>query len=121
VKIHQYSKGNINVFASPKDKSKAVYEEVIDIMEFNEMDMFNEYYAARAKRIDVYLLPVQPTEIITIKVDDLKKINPVLNEAIVKFSTSIYNQDRIFSKFYKSLCWKKTKKQLLFNVLNKKD
>jgi hypothetical protein len=98
-----------------------VYEDVLDIMEFNEREMFAEYYAAKTKRIDIFLLPTLPTEIITIRIEDFKKINPTLNDAIVKFSAPVFQSDRVFKKLHKNLVWNKEKGNLLFNVFKKKD
>jgi hypothetical protein len=98
-----------------------VYEEILDIMQFVDKEMFAEYYSAQSKRLDIYFLPVLPTEIITIKTDELKKINPSLNEAIKKFSCPIFDADRVFKKLYQTLLWKENKSKLLNNLLNKKD
>lgn len=97
-----------------------LYDEVLDIMEFTEREMFVEHYSSKSKRIDIFLLPILPTEIITIRVEDLKKINMGLHNNIVKFSGPIYEMDRSFRKLYKNLAWKNTKNDLLYDVLQKK-
>ena len=58
-----------------KDDEESVYEEVLDIKQFGEKDMFGEYYIAKGVKVDVFFVPVLPTEIITIKSEDLKKTN----------------------------------------------
>ena len=58
-----------------KDDEESVYEEVLDIKQFGEKDMFGEYYVAKGVKVDVFFVPVLPTEIITIKSEDLKKTN----------------------------------------------
>jgi hypothetical protein len=102
-------------------KKEEIYEEILDIMQFDDKEMFAEYYAAQSKRLDIYFLPVLPTEIITIKTEEFKKINNCLNDAIKKFSCPIFDPDRVFKKLYQTLVWKKNKSKLLHNVLNKKD
>jgi hypothetical protein len=102
-------------------KKEDIYEEILDIMQFDDKEMYAEYYAAQSKRIDIYFLPILPTEIITIKTEELKKINICLNDAIKKFSCPVFDPDRVFKKLYQTLVWKKNKSKLLHNVLNKKD
>jgi hypothetical protein len=98
-----------------------VYEKVLTIMQFDEKEMFAEYFAARYKRLDVYFLPVLPTEIISINVSELNKINSSLNQAIHKFACPINNTTRIFQKLYQTIIWKDKKSKLLFDVLHKKN
>ena len=73
-----------------------IYEEVLDIMEFGEKDMYGEYFAALGKRVDVYFLPILPTDVITIKTDDLKKVNPQLQETIIKYAHIITFMPHIY-------------------------
>lgn len=121
MKALQKEKFNFKGEARPKsDDMKSVYEEVLDIMEFGEKDMYAEYYVARGRKINVYLLPVLPTDIITIHLDDLKKVNPQLQETIVKYAKPIFDEDIVYSKLYQNLCWNKTKSGLLNSALNKK-
>jgi cAMP-dependent protein kinase regulator len=103
----------------PETDLNSVYEEVLDIMEFGEKDMYGEYYAAKNKKIDVYFLPILPTDVITIKTDDLKKINPQLHETILKYARPIYDPDIAFRKLYTNLNWDKDKAGLLNWVVNK--
>jgi cAMP-dependent protein kinase regulator len=98
-----------------------IYEDVLEIMEFHEKDMFAEFYAAKSKKLEIFLLPTLPSEIITIKVDDFKKVNPNLQNAILTFSGPIFDSERVFKRFQKNLVWKKTKSNLLYNCLKKKD
>lgn len=102
-----------------KDENYALFEEVLDIMEFGEQDMYGEFYASKGRKIDVYFLPVLPTDIISIKTDDLKKVNPQLQETISKYAKPIYDQDIAFRKLYANLSWDKTKNGLLNSVVNK--
>lgn len=102
-----------------KENINDIYEDVLDVMEFSDKEMVAEYYACKSKRIDIYLLPILPTEVISIRVDDFKQINPVLNEVIAKFSAPILDEDRVYRKLYRNLIWKKSKKNLLFNALKK--
>ena len=102
-----------------EDDLNSVYEEVLDIMEFGEKDMYGEYFAALGRRVDVYFLPILPTDVITIKTDDLKKVNPQLQETIVKYARPIYEPDIAFRKLYANMNWEKSKKGLLNMVVNK--
>ena len=102
-----------------KNDNYSIYEEVLDIMEFGERDMYGEYYAAKGRKIDVYFLPVLPTDVITIKTEDLKKVNPQLQDTICKYAKPIYDEDVAFRKLYGNLNWNKTKTGLLNSVVNK--
>ena len=102
-----------------KDDEESVYEEVLDIMQFGEKDMFGEYYVAKGVKVDVFFVPVLPTEIITIKSEDLKKTNPQLQNIIVKYARPIFDPDICFKKFYANLTWDKNKNDLLKSVINK--
>ena len=102
-----------------KDDDESIYEEVLDIMQFGEKDMFAEYFTAKGVKVDVFFVPVLPTDIITIKSEDLKKINPQLQNIIVKYARPIYDQDICFKKFYSNLTWDKNKNDLLKSVINK--
>ncbi len=104
----------------PKEnEDEVVYEEVLDIMQFGEKDMFGEYYVAKGQKVDVFFVPVLPTDIISIKADDLKKVNQQLQNIIVKYARPIFDEDICFRKFYKNLTWDKNKKDLLKSVINK--
>lgn len=102
-----------------KDDNYSIYEEVLDIMEFGERDMYGEYYAAKGRKIDVYFLPILPTDVITIRTEDLKKVNPQLQETICKYAKPIFDEDVAFRKLYSNLNWNKTKHGLLNSVINK--
>ena len=102
-----------------KDDDECVYEEVLDIMQFGERDMFGEYYVAKGQKVDVFFVPVLPTDIISIKSDDLKKVNQQLQNIIVKYARPIFDVDICFRKFYKNLTWDKNKTDLLKSVINK--
>jgi len=97
----------------------AVYDEVIDVMEFEKYEMIGEYYASRMFKTDVNFLSLLPCDLVHIKCDDLKKINPKLNDAILKYSIPVFEPDRIFSKLYKNLSWNNNKKVLLKQALSK--
>ena len=88
-------------------------------MQFGEKDMFGEYYVAKGVKVDVFFVPVLPTEIITIKSEDLKKTNPQLQNIIVKYARPIFDPDICFKKFYANLTWDKNKNDLLKSVINK--
>ena len=92
-----------------KDDEESVYEEVLDIMQFGERDMFGEYYVAKGQKVDVFFVPVLPTDIISIKSDDLKKVNQQLQNIIVKYARPIFDVEICFRKFYKNLTWDKNK------------
>ena len=102
-----------------KDDEESIYEEVLDIMQFGERDMFGEYYVAKGQKVDVFFVPVLPTDIISIKSDDLKKVNQQLQNIIVKYARPIFDVDICFRKFYKNLTWDKNKTDLLKSVINK--
>lgn len=101
-------------------KNPKVTEEVLDIMEFTEKDMFAEYYAVKGKRCEVFLMPLFPTQVFQIKADDFKKINPDLFEIIDKLALPILDYDRVFTKFYENLKWQNEKEKLLYMALKKK-
>ena len=102
-----------------KDDEESIYEEVLDIMQFGEKDMFGEYFVAKGVKVDVFFVPVLPTDIITIKSEDLKKINQQLQNIIVKYARPIFDPDICFKKFYANLTWDKNKNDLLKSVINK--
>ena len=102
-----------------KDDEESIYEEVLDIMQFGEKDMFGEYYVAKGQKVDVFFVPVLPTDIISIKAEDLKKVNQQLHNIIVKYARPIFDSDICFRKFYKNLTWDKNKNELLKSVINK--
>jgi hypothetical protein len=109
---------------SESDKKRGkdiVYNEIIEIMEFVEKDMVCEYYASKSRKIDVFLLPVLPTEIYTIKTDEFREIFPDISEAIKEYSRPIFESKRVFRKLYLSIKWSNAKKDLLKkNVLSNK-
>ena len=96
-------------------------EEVIDIMEFTDKDMFCEFYAIKGRKLDVYIMPTLPTQVLFISVLDFKKINPNLSNLIEKFALPIYDSDRVLTKLYDNIIWKNSKKKLLFDAFNKKN
>jgi len=96
-------------------------EEVIDVMEFNDKDMFCEFYAIKGRKLDVYIMPTLPTQVLYVSVMDFKKINPTLTSLIEKFAIPIYDHQRVLSKLYDNIIWKNSKKKLLFNAFNKKN
>jgi hypothetical protein len=96
-------------------------EEVIDIMEFTDKDMFCEYYAIKELKLDVYIMPTLPSQILYINKADFKKINPNLSGLIEKFAIPIYDSERILTKLYDNIIWKNSKKKLLYNAFNKKN
>lgn len=96
-----------------------IYNEIIEIMDFNEKDMVCEYYACKSQKIDVYLLPTLPTEVITIKTDEFKEIAPDLSNAIREYSRPVFEAKRVYKKLHKTLKWKTEKQDLLSNALNK--
>ena len=102
-----------------KDDEESIYEEVLDIMQFGEKDMFGEYFVAKGVKVDVFFVPVLPTDIITIKSEDLKKVNQQLQNIIVKYARPIFDPDICFKKFYANLTWDKNKNDLLKSVINK--
>ena len=102
-----------------KEDEESVYEEVLDIMQFGEKDMFGEYYVANLQNVDVYFVPILPTDIVSIKSEDLKKINPQLQNIIVKYAKPILDIDSCFRKLYKNLIWDRNKANLLKSVVNK--
>ena len=106
-----------------KDKKNAefIYDEILEIMEFSEKQMMCEFYAIKTRKLDIFILPILPAQVITIKVDDFKKINPYLNDIIEKFAIPILDWDRIFKKFYKNINWKNYKNKLLVDAFTKKD
>jgi hypothetical protein len=91
-------------------------DEVIDIMAFTTKDMFGEYYAVKGKKLDVYFVATQPSELFTIKTDEMKSINPEVFTMINKLSLPVYNEDRVFINFHKNLTWKLEKKNLLKHI-----
>jgi len=101
--------------------SDYIYDEILEIMEFSEKQMMCEYYAIKQKKIDIFILPILPAQVITIKVEDFKKINPYLNDIIEKFSLPILDWERIFKKFFKNINWKNYKNKLLVDAFTKKD
>ena len=102
-----------------KDDDESIYEEVLDIMQFGERDMFGEYYVAKGVKVDVFFVPVLPTDIITIKSEDLKKINPQLQNIIIKYARPIFEHDFCYKKFYSNINLDKNKNDLLKSVINK--
>jgi len=96
-------------------------EEVIDIMEFTDKDMFCEYYAIKELKLDVFIMPTLPSQILYINKADFKKINPNLTGLIEKFAIPIYDSERILTKLYDNIIWKNSKKKLLYNAFNKKN
>lgn len=96
-------------------------EEVIDIMEFTDKDMFCEFYAIKGRKLDVYIMPTLPTQILYISTVDFKKINPNLTNLIEKFAIPIFDSERVLTKLYDNIIWKNSKKKLLFNAFNKKN
>jgi hypothetical protein len=108
-----FSKATVNT-------NETVYDEVIDIMEFNEKDIMGEWYAAKNRRIDVYLIPSIPSELVFINTQHLKQLNPNLDNAINKFAAPIFDCDRAFKKLYKSMIWKNEKNTLLSHIKKKK-
>ena len=81
--------------------------------------MFGEYYVAKCVKVDLFFVPVLPTDIITIKSEDVKKTNPQLQNIIVKYARPIFDPDICFKKFYANLTWDKNKNDLLKSVINK--
>ena len=120
--LNEYEK---EICISPDSNKKVgkdiIYNEVIEIMEFVEKDMVCEYYASKSRKIDVFLLPVLPTEIYSIKTDEFKEIFPEISTAIKEYSRPIFESKRIFKKLYNTLKWENRKKDLLkTNILSTK-
>jgi hypothetical protein len=110
-----------NCQSNNKRGKDIVYNEIIEIMEFIEKDMVGEYYASKSKKIDVFLLPVLPTEIYSIRTDEFREIFPDIDKAIKEYSRPIFESKRIFRKLHNSMKWNNTKKDLLkMNVLSNK-
>jgi CRP-like cAMP-binding protein len=99
---------------------EGLYDEVIDVMEFNNKDIMGEWYAAKNRRIDVYLIPSIPSELVFINTQHLKQLNPNLDKAINKFAAPIFEYDRAFKKLYKNMTWKHEKNALLSHIKKKK-
>jgi hypothetical protein len=118
----KFKRKAIKVDEKPQDpQQEKNYDEVLDIMKFEEKEMFGEFYVSNSKRVDVHFIPNLPSEILLIKSEDLQMINPSLHEAIVRFSCPIFDQDRAFRKLHQTLVWKYNKKKLLVEALQKKD
>jgi CRP-like cAMP-binding protein len=100
-------------------QQEGTYDEVIDVMEFNTKDIMGEWYAAKNRRIDVFLIPSIPSELVYINTQHLKQLNPNLDKAINKFSAPIFDCDRAFKKLYKNMLWKHEKKTLLSYIKKK--
>jgi hypothetical protein len=96
-----------------KNLSDDIYYEVVSIMEYFPGDMVCEYYAARQHKLDVYLLPTQPTKVLMVKVDDCKKMCPQIHDLIYKYAISIFNFDNALSKLYDNESWKLNKDLLI--------
>lgn len=77
-----------------------IYYEVVNIMEYFPGDMVCEYYAAKQHKLNVYLLPSQPSKIIAIKVEDMKNLFKKTHEIIVKYSSPMIGLNTILSKLY---------------------
>ena len=90
-------------------------------MEFTDKDMFCEFYAIKGRKLDVYIMPTLPTQVLFISVLDFKKINPNLSNLIEKFALPIYDSDRVLTKLYDNIIWKNSKKKLLYDAFNKKN
>jgi len=109
-------------FSTNKKKNisrDSVYNVLIEIMEFTDKDMVCEYYASICKKIDLYLLPVLPTEVVLIKTEDFKNICPELSFAIKEYSCPVFETKRSFKKLYRTLKWKREKKDLLGSVIKR--
>jgi len=111
----------INAVIDCQSNTSITNEEVIDVMEFNDKDMFCEFYAIKGRKLDVYIMPTLPTQVLYVSVMDFKKINPNLTALIEKFAIPIYDHQRVLSKLYDNIIWKNSKKKLLFNAFNKKN
>jgi CRP-like cAMP-binding protein len=99
---------------------EGLYDEVIDVMEFNPKDIMAEWYVAKNRRIDVFLIPCIPSECVFINIQHLKQLNPNLDKAINKFAAPIFDFDRAFKKLHKNMIWKHEKNNLLIHIKKRK-
>lgn len=132
IKMNKYILKNLNKMSEEKfikslieiqgksigdgNDDRIIYEEIIDIMEFVQGDMIAEYYASNNNKLDVYLLPHVPSEILYFKLEYIHEINPKLFDAIQRYSAPIFDPERVFKKLYNNLVWKADKKNLLNNL-----
>ena len=119
--IHKYTEDRFieELKEMQKSNNNDLNEEIIDIMEFTDKDIIGEYYATNIKKIDVFLIPHLPTDIVTINAEFINQINPKLYSAIKKYSAPIFEDDRVFRKLYRNLMWKSDKRSLLSNIKKK--
>ncbi len=104
-----------------KDYDEDIYEEVISIMEYKKGDMVCEYYAAKQHKLNFYLIPEQPTKIISIKVDEVKRVAPKIHELVSKYSIHVFNIEASLSKLYENEKWRKDKDRLIKSNIFKSD
>lgn len=104
-----------------KELNDDIYQEVVSIMEYKQGDMVCEFYAAKQHKLNLYLLPDQPTKLILIKTEDTKRLAPNIHDIICKYSIPIFNLETTLSKLYEAEKWKMEKSRLLKSVLSFKN
>lgn len=96
-----------------------VFQTVISVMEYKQGDIIGEYYASKQHKLNIYLIPDQPSRVISIKVDELKRVAFNIHDVICKYSINVVNLDNILSKLYDNEKWKIVKKRTLNENLYK--
>ena len=112
----------INTVEKIQDKEIGgdIYYEVVNIMEYFPGDMVCEYYAAKQHKLNVYLIPTEPTKVLSIKVDDVKKMSHQIHELILKYSIPILNFHSVLERLYQNESWKITKANLIESCVGEK-